>query len=212
MNCKRKIIIVDDDDAVRGSLDALLQAEDFQVATFATAAGFLKATREGTHLSGTHCILLDVRLPDGDGIDILQKLVSQRIAAGIIVITGHGDVPMAVRAMRFGASDFIEKPFDTDELLRAIERTIEQSHKTALSLDNVTEAHERLDRLTPRETEVMLQLIKGRPNKIIAHELGLSPRTVEVHRARVMEKTKAQSLSELVRLAIVAGVDQDGAT
>ena len=212
MNCKRKIIIVDDDDAVRGSLDALLQAEDFQVATFATAAGFLKAVRESVHLNGIHCIILDVRLPDGDGIDILQKLIAQHIAAGIIVITGHGDVPMAVRAMRFGASDFIEKPFDTDELLQAVERAMEQSDKAALSLDNATEAHERLERLTPRETEVMLQLVKGHPNKIIAHELGLSPRTVEVHRARVMEKTKAQSLSELVRLAIVAGVDRDRPT
>ncbi len=192
MNCKRKIIIVDDDDAVRCSLDVLLQAEDFQVETFASAAEFLKTTLDGVLLSGTHCILLDVRLPDGDGIDILQKLKAQRVTAGIVVMTGHGDVPMAVRAMRHGASDFIEKPFDPDELLQAVERAMQQSDQAVLSVDNAVEAQERLGRLTPRETEVMLQLVKGCPNKIIAHQLGLSPRTVEVHRARVMEKTKAQ--------------------
>ncbi|MEO1608159.1 MAG: response regulator [Pseudomonadota bacterium] len=200
---KRRIIIVDDDDAVRDSLDALLQAEDFQVETFPTATDFLQAS-----CAGAHCILLDVRLPDGDGIDILQKLIAQNITAGVIIMTGHSDVPMAVRAMRVGASDFIEKPFDPKELLQTIERVAEDYEKAAQAIDGAADARERLARLTPRETEVMLQLVQGHPNKIIAYELALSPRTVEVHRARVMEKTKAQSLSELVRLALSAGIDR----
>lgn len=207
MSAKRKIIIVDDDDAVRGSLEVLLEAEDFQVEAFASATSFLEAS-----FDGVHGILLDVRLQDGDGIDILHKIIAQNIPAGVIVMTGHGDVPMAVRSMRIGASDFIEKPFSPETLLQSIERAVQKCDKAFLSADNAVDAQQRLARLTPRETEVMLLLVKGCPNKIIAHELGLSPRTVEVHRARVMEKTKVQSLSELVRLAIAAGADQETPT
>ena len=122
-------------------------------------------------------------------------------------MTGHGDVPMAVKAMRIGASDFVEKPFEPDQMLQAIENAISQFQAASQSQNSRAEAQERLSRLTPRETDVMQQLVLGRPNKIIAHELDLSPRTVEVHRARVMEKTESKSLSDLVRLAITAETD-----
>ena len=158
-------------------------------------------------MEGVQCILLDVRPPDGDGIDILQKLIDRAVAARTIIMTGHGDVPMAVKAMRIGASDFVEKPFEPDQMLQAIENALSQYQAASQSQNSRAEAQERLSRLTPRETDVMQQLVLGRPNKIIAHELDLSPRTVEVHRARVMEKTEAKSLSDLVRLAIAAETD-----
>ncbi|MEM9358892.1 MAG: response regulator [Pseudomonadota bacterium] len=199
MTLNAQIVIVDDDDAVRDSLKVLLEAEDYQIATYADAKTFL-----GVSLEQVQCILLDVRLPDGDGLDILQQLVDRGIEARTIIMTGHGDVPMAVKAMRIGASDFIEKPFEPDDMLQAIERAVSQFQKDSQTNNARAQAHERLSRLTPRETEVMQQLVLGRPNKIIAYELNLSPRTVEVHRARVMEKTEAKSLSDLVRLAITA--------
>lgn len=202
MSTSAQIVIVDDDDAVRDSLEVLLVSEDYTTQTFSDATSFLTAP-----LDDVECILLDVRLPDGDGIDILQRLVDRKTAARTIIMTGHGDVPMAVKAMRIGASDFIEKPFDPDEMLQAVGRAVSQFEASSQSKGSQTEARERLMRLTPRETEVMQQLVLGRPNKIIAHELDLSPRTVEVHRARVMDKTEAKSLSELVRLAIMAEMD-----
>ena len=202
MSLNAQIVVLDDDDAVRDSLKVLLEAEDYTTETFSDAKSFLAAEHEEAQ-----CILLDVRLPDGDGIDILQQLVDRGVAACTIIMTGHGDVPMAVKAMRIGASDFVEKPFDPDEMLQAIERAISQFQASSKSKDSQAVARERLSRLTPRETEVMQQLVLGRPNKIIAYELKLSPRTVEVHRARVMEKTEAKSLSGLVRLAIVAELD-----
>ncbi len=199
MTLNAQIVIVDDDDAVRDSLKVLLEAEDYQVTTYSDATTFLAAS-----LDEVQCILLDVRLPDGDGIDILQKLIDRGTEAHTIIMTGHGDVPMAVKAMRVGASDFVEKPFEPDEMLQAIERAVSQFQRDSQTKSARAQAQERLARLTPRETEVMQQLVLGRPNKIIAHELDLSPRTVEVHRARVMEKTEAKSLSDLVRLAIAA--------
>ena len=202
MGSNAQVVIVDDDDAVRDSLKALLDAEDYQTETYSDATSFLAASMEGVQ-----CILLDVRLPDGDGIDILQKLIDRAVAARTIIMTGHGDVPMAVKAMRIGASDFVEKPFEPDQMLQAIENALSQYQAASQSQNSRAEAQERLSRLTPRETDVMQQLVLGRPNKIIAHELDLSPRTVEVHRARVMEKTESKSLSDLVRLAIAAETD-----
>ena len=187
MGSNAQVVIVDDDDAVRDSLKALLDAEDYQTETYSDATSFLAASMEGIQ-----CILLDVRLPDGDGIDILQKLIDRAVAARTIIMTGHGDVPMAVKAMRIGASDFVEKPFEPDQMLQAIENAISQYQAATQSQNSRAEAQERLSRLTPRETDVMQQLVLGRPNKIIAHELDLSPRTVEVHRARVMEKNPVQ--------------------
>lgn len=207
MTTSATVAIVDDDEAVRDSLDVLMRASGHDTATFETADAFLAADREAFG-----CILLDVRLPDGDGIEVLQRLIAENCQAPVVIITGHGDVPMAVKAMRIGAADFVEKPFDPDELLAMVARCLRQYEQIERSHNSAAVARERLDRLTPREQEVMQQLVLGRPNKIIAHELGLSPRTVEVHRARVMEKTAAGSLSELVRLAIAAGVDPGGST
>jgi len=201
----KMIVIVDDDEAVRDSLTSLLEVAGYATRAFETAASFLDNGRE----ADAGCLLLDVRLPDANGIDLLEQLMGRNYTAPVIVITGHGDVPMAVKAMRIGAADFIEKPFETESLLQSIERALDgrdrAEHQHALAL----EARAALETLTPRETDVMQQLIIGRPNKIIAYELGLSPRTVEVHRARIMKKTSAGSLSRLVRMAISAGIDPE---
>ncbi len=205
MSGQATIAIVDDDDAVRDSLDVLIRADGRDTLLFANATDFLAANR-----SNVACILLDVRLPDGDGIQILQHLMEGGECAPIIIITGHGDVPMAVRAMQIGAVDFVEKPFDPDLLLESVERAVAHVHERAETKpSSVTTAKQKIARLTRRESEVLGKLVLGRQNKMIAQELGLSPRTVEVHRARVMEKTGAGSLSELVRLAIAAGIEPD---
>ena len=208
MNSDLTVTIVDDDEAVRDSLDVLIRAAGYRTACFENGADFSASLK----IQPPDCILLDVRLPDGDGIDILQSLIDDGVRTPVIIITGHGDVPMAVKAMRIGAADFVEKPFDPDVLLGSIERSFRQSQERVQSAAAQATALKRLDGLTPREREVMQQLVLGRANKVIAHELGLSPRTVEVHRARVMEKTAAGSLSELVRIAIAAGVDPSTAT
>ncbi len=200
------VAIVDDDEAVRDSLDVLVRASGFETLTFANATDFLAAS-----LVDVACVLLDVRLPDGDGMQVLQRLKEDGVAVPIVIITGHGDVPMAVKAMRVGASDFIEKPFDPDALLSSIERAVEGFRATLEAPSPSSAARDKISRLTPRETEVLEKLVVGHQNKVIAQHLGLSPRTVEVHRARVMEKTGASSLSELVRLAISAGVDPEEA-
>lgn len=203
MRAEKTIYVVDDDEAVRDSLDALLQSSGHATSLFATATEFLDVAGDAE----PGCLLLDVRLPDADGLDVLQRLVGAGFGAPIIIITGHGDVPMAVRAMRNGAMDFIEKPFDPNVLLDAVGRALEVRQEQSRTSAQASEAKARFERLTPRETDVMEQLVIGQPNKIIAYELGLSPRTVEVHRARVMEKTGAESLSHLVRMAIAAGID-----
>jgi len=207
MNADLHVAIVDDDEPVRDSLDVLIRASGYATRTYANAADFMQAPKDGMS-----CILLDVRLPDGDGIDILRQLIDGGAIVPIIIMTGHGDVPMAVKAMRCGAMDFIEKPFEPDELLATIDGAIREFKQRHTVPDAAIDARERLQRLTPRETEVMKQLVLGQQNKIIAHELGLSPRTVEVHRARVMEKTGSGSLSELIRLAIAAGIELGEAT
>ncbi len=201
----KKIVIVDDDEAVRDSLTSLLEVAGYSTCAFETATSFL----EGGGSSQAGCLLLDVRLPDADGIDVLEQLMGRGYTVPVIVITGHGDVPMAVKAMRIGAADFIEKPFDTDALLESIGRALAGRDQAEHQLELAEKARSALATLTPRETDVMRQLIIGRPNKIIAYELGLSPRTVEVHRARIMKKTCAGSLSHLVRMAISAGIDPE---
>ena len=158
------------------------------------------------------CVLLDVRMPDIDGLEIQARLATANPGLIVIIITGHGDVPMAVKAMKAGAFDFIEKPFTDDVLMESLQRAWTQRQDLAETQDNSgsSEANSeilgRIDDLTPRERDVLDQLIIGRPNKIIAYELGISPRTVEVHRARVMEKMQAKSLSHLVRMALAAGL------
>jgi FixJ family two-component response regulator len=200
MAAEAKVVVVDDDEPVRDSLQAMLEAEGFAVETFADADRFL----EGYRPTPNSCLLIDVRMPGMDGIELLTKLATRVSSPPVILITGHGDVPMAVRAIKLGAVDFIEKPFAAQTIVRSIREALAACRPAA------TAGHEterRLARLTEREREVLEQLVVGRSNKAIALELGISPRTVEIHRARVMEKMQAQSLSHLVRMALAAGLD-----
>jgi two-component system response regulator FixJ len=201
-----RICLVDDDPDVRESLEALLSTAGFETAAFASAAEFLAAFDPDR----TACVLLDVRMPGMDGLALLETLGAARRGVPIVMMTGHADVPMAVRAMKAGAADFVEKPFASARLLDGIRAAIGRS---AARPSPDPELRGRFAGLTPRETEVMRQMVIGLPNKLIAHRLGMSPRTVEIHRGRVMQKTGAESLSHLVRMAIRAGLDPDaGAT
>jgi two-component system response regulator FixJ len=199
-----KVVVIDDDEAVLDSLRLLLEAEGFNVETFERASTFLQ--RFEGKLPG--CLVTDVRMPDMDGLELLQALAARGALPPVIVITGHGEVPMAVRAMKLGARDFIEKPFAPADLMRSIrDSLIGTANLAAMGTDRETD--QRLARLTPREREVLEQLVIGRSNKAIARDLAISPRTVEIHRARVMEKMRAESLSQLVRMAFAAGIDPD---
>jgi two-component system response regulator FixJ len=196
------VVVIDDDEAVLDSLRVLLELEGFNVETFERASTFL----ERFEAKRPACLVTDVRMPEMDGLELLQTLSARGPLPPVIVITGHGEVPMAVQAMKLGARDFIEKPFDTTDLMRSIRECLtETSNSAAMSPDR--EISQRLARLTPREREVMEQLVIGRSNKEIAREMAISPRTVEIHRARVMEKMRAGSLSHLVRMAFAAGID-----
>jgi len=194
------VYVVDDDEAVRDSLAALLEAEGLLVTTFPSARQLLEAS-----LANASCLVADVRMPDMDGLQLLTALAARPSAPPVIVITGHGDVPMAVRAMKLGAADFIEKPFAPDALLTSVRNALRAA--PGPSQGACGQIAERLGRLTGRERDVLELLVIGRSNKGIALELGISPRTVEIHRARVMEKMQAESLSHLVRMALSAGID-----
>lgn len=197
------IFIVDDDGAVRDSLSALLEAEGFATETFESAQAFLA----GYKPKDACCVIADIRMPDMDGLELQEEIIRRAWGLPVIIITGHGDVPLAVRAMKAGAVDFIEKPFD-DEVLRAsIERGIAQSKRMRGETALTQEVETRLAELTAREREVMEHLVAGQPNKVIAHRMDISPRTVEVHRGRVMEKMQARSLSDLVRMALAAKIE-----
>ncbi len=191
------VFIVDDDEAVRDSLELLLESAGHAVKAFEAAADALESCRARLPA----CIVTDVRMPEMDGLEFQEKLAASGIQVPVIVMTGHADVPLAVRAMKAGAVDFIEKPFGDDVLLSAIESAMK---RRAHAVDSTLAI--RLESLTPREREVLELLVVGHPNKVIEHRLDISPRTVEIHRAHVMEKMKAKSLPELVRSAMQAGV------
>jgi two-component system response regulator FixJ len=195
--------VIDDDEAVRDSLQFLLQTAKLQVRTYDSAVNFLQQIADK---SGPGCIITDVRMPEMSGIDLLRKVQELGIRVPVIVITGHGDVPLAVEAMRIGAVDFLEKPFDDEMLLASVRLALSEGAKTAGRTAEQVEIQQRLNTLSSREREVLEGLVAGQPNKIIAYNLGISPRTVEIYRANVMTKMKAASLSELVRMALVAGV------
>jgi two-component system response regulator FixJ len=196
------LFIVDDDEAVRESLQLLLESAGHRVRSFASGSEFLAAMPS----SEDGCLIIDVRMPGIGGLDVQERLRADGIALPVIVITGHADVPLAVRAMKAGAVDFVEKPFAEEAILAAVERALEigrQQHRVEIETGD---AAARLAPLSEREQQVLRLLIAGKQNKVIAYELGISPRTVEIHRARVMEKTRVRSLSELVRLAVAGGI------
>ena len=194
-----RVHLIDDDADVRDSLCFLLETSDIAVSAYDSAAAFLAVAAQAHG-----CIVTDIRMPEIDGLTLLGRLRDQDIRLPTIVITGHADVPMAVEAMKRGASDFIEKPFDDALLLAAVKRALE--HGVAVerrSSEGVLYA-ERIGTLSPRERQVLDGLVAGKANKVIAKDLEISPRTVEIYRANVMTKMNAGSLSELVRMAMIA--------
>jgi two-component system, LuxR family, response regulator FixJ len=198
------IHVVDDDEAVRDSLAVLLQSAGMDVRTYESASAFLAVSP----IAGLGCVLTDVRMPDIDGLTLQRRLAEVGNHLPVIVMTGHGDVPIAVAALKTGASDFLEKPFDDERLISVVRDALAasaQAHRMEIATEEIIA---RLASLTPKEHEVLERLVKGEPNKIIAYELGSSPRTVEVHRARVMEKMVARSVADLVRMSIA--VEQAG--
>lgn len=201
MKSSDKIHVVDDDEAVRSSLRMLLESAGFDVAAYASAADFLESYKSG--LSG--CVVADVRMPDMDGIQLQEELAQRHAGLPFIAMTGHGDVPLAVRAMKAGAVDFIEKPFEADDLISAVEGALALGRNRAEGSGSA-EAAALVASLTSRERQVLEHLVAGHSNKVIAHELDISPRTVEVHRAHLMEKLKVRSVAEAVRLALAAAV------
>jgi two-component system response regulator FixJ len=203
---ERLVYVVDDDEAVRDSLSVLLHAKGYTVGTFASAREFLAVAatlRDGV-------LIADIRMPEVDGLELQQRLIGRSLNFPLIVITGRGDVPLAVRAMKAGAVDFIEKPFAVEVMLDSIaaaaERATATSARGQVQDPLATAAAARVAELSPREREVLTGLLSGLPNKSIAYDLGISPRTVEIHRARVMEKMRARSLSELIRMSLAAGM------
>lgn len=199
------ILIVDDDPAVRDSLVMLLESLGFTPAAFTNALDFIEAAKSVS----VGCGIVDVNLPDINGLVLQELMAKQGIKLPIIIVTGQGDVPMAVKAMRAGAVDFLEKPCLEEAVFASVERalTLSRAMTPPGTSTDENEFSARVNRLTPRERDVLDHLVMGEPNKIIAYNLGISPRTVELHRSRVMDKMEAQSLPELVRLALAAGVN-----
>lgn len=198
----RLIHIIDDEDAVRRSASFILKTSGFAVEAWPSGVAFLKEVR---HVEAG-CILLDVRMPEMDGLEVQRTLHERGVTMPVIILTGHGDVSIAVRAMKAGAVDFIEKPFEKEVLLAAIEAAFERLDASSEVSTRAAEAAVVLGALSPREREVLEGLAQGLPNKTIAYDLGISARTVEVHRANVMTKLGARSLSDALRIAFAAGL------
>ncbi|MEK1888399.1 MAG: response regulator FixJ [Phyllobacterium sp.] len=197
--------VVDDEETVRKSLAFLLTMFGFTVRVHGSATAFLRVAP--TLRNG--CLITDLRMPDMDGVELLRSLKAAGLRIPSIVITGHGDVPLAVEAMKAGALDFIEKPFEDELLIEAVKRAAAQLTGTADGSDDVSTIQARLEELTERERQVLSRVVAGLANKTIAYDLNISPRTVEVHRANVMAKMKAKSLPELVRMALGAKLNID---
>ena len=198
MEAETTVFIVDDDLEVRQALALLLESVGLDTATFGSADEFLRQfdpERPG-------CLILDVRMPGTSGLELQARLAAETIHPPVIIITGHGDVPMAVRAVQAGAVDFIEKPFNDQALLDSVHRALEQDARRRGQARELAEIGQRLDSLTPREKEVMKLVVNGLRNKMIAAELNVSQSTVEAHRARVMEKMGARTLSDLMRMVL----------
>ena len=203
----RVIHLVDDDEAIRRSAGFMLKTSGYLVKSYPSGVELLKQARQ---LDGG-CILLDVRMPGMDGLEVQRELRGRGISLPVIVMTGHGDVNVAVQAMKAGAVDFIEKPFEKATLLQAIDEGFSRIEHSQRSEARAQEAQVRLEALTGRERDVLHGLVRGLPNKTIAYDLGISPRTVEIHRANLMAKLKVASLSEALRIAFAAGMGEEEA-
>ena len=197
---QRLVHVADDDDAIRRSVSFALKTSGYQVRTYESGTELLN----GAPGIETGCILLDIRMPGMDGLEVQEALKTKGVTLPVIIMTGHGDVSLAVRAMKAGAVDFIEKPFAKAVLLGAIEHAMSRLNHAAANREQASEAAIKLQLLTPRERNVLDGLAKGLPNKSIAYDLGISPRTVEIHRANLMSKLGVNSLSEALRIAFAA--------
>ena len=194
--------LIDDDEALRDSLTFLLRTVRLDVLSYSSAAAFLEALPDAK----LNCVITDVRMPGMTGIDLLRRLRELKISVPVIVITGHGDIPLAVEAMKIGATDFLEKPFDDEVLIASVKAALKQQEGEVKRHGERAEIEGRLAALSNRERDVLGGLVAGRANKQIAFDLGISPRTVEIYRANLMSKMRAGSLSDLVRMALIAEV------
>jgi len=199
---KAIVHVIDDDEAIRQSLAFLLQAAKLEVKTYASAMAFLDALPD----AAANCVITDIRMPGMSGVELLRRLKELKIGVPVIVITGHGDVALAVEAMKAGAVDFLEKPFDDDVLLASVQSALKRQDGETKRHTERLEIERRLAGLSNRERDVLGGLVAGRANKQIAFDLGISPRTVEIYRANLMNKMKAGSLSDLVRMALIVGI------
>lgn len=199
---KGLVYIIDDDDALRELLAFLLRSALFEVRAFASATAFLDALPD----TAGSCVITDVRMPGVSGMDLLRRLKEMKVTVPVIVITGHGDVPLAVEAMKVGAADFLEKPFDDELLLTSVRSALSQQHGESRRQAERAGTEAKLAALSKRERDVLDGLVGGRANKQIAFDLGISPRTVEIYRANLMNKMQAGSLSDLVRMALIVGI------
>jgi two-component system response regulator FixJ len=196
------IYVIDDDEAVRQSLEFLLKTAGYAVRGFESAKDFLEILPK----VGFGCVITDVRMPEINGIELLRMVKEVKPDLPVIVITGHGEIALAVQAMKIGALDFLEKPFDDDHLLTSVHSALSQEADSAKRRAELSEIQEKLAALSNRERQVLEGLVAGNANKNIAFDLGISPRTVEIYRANVMTKMAANSLSDLVRMAMTAGI------
>lgn len=202
MSERRVVHVVDDEEAVRRSIGFLLRTSGHEVRSYESGVAFLRDAKA----AALGCVLLDIRMPELDGLAVQREMAERGVALPVIVLTGHGDVAIAVQAMKGGAVDFLEKPFEKTQLLRALAVGFEQLEQRHAAEASAQEAALRIAALTPREQDVLRGLAEGLPNKTIAYDCGISPRTVEVHRANLMTKLEARSLSEALRLAFAAGL------
>lgn len=204
MSEKRLIHIVDDEESIRKSAGFMLRTSGFDVKAYPSGVDFLKHAKN----ADAGCVLLDIRMPEMDGLEVQAAMSDRGIGFPVIVLTGHGDISIAVQAMKGGAIDFLEKPFEKAQLLGAIDAAFGRLDSKEDAVASEQNANIRIAALTPRERDVLRGLVRGHPNKTIAYDLGISPRTVEVHRANVMTKLEVRSLSEALRIAFAAGLDR----